>query len=90
MENQQPKPDNNMVWAIICTLLCCLPLGIASIVYATKVDGLYAAGNYEAAKNASEQSKKFSKWGMISAAVIIVIYVIIAVVFGASAIALSH
>ena len=33
-----PKPDNWLVWAILSTILCCLPLGIVSIIYATKVD----------------------------------------------------
>ena len=30
---------NNLVWAILTTLFCCLPLGIVSIVHAAKVDG---------------------------------------------------
>ena len=29
-----PKPDNNLVLAIICTICCCLPLGIVGIVKA--------------------------------------------------------
>jgi hypothetical protein len=45
-----PKPDNNMVWGILTTILCCLPLGIVSIVYASKVDSYYAAGQYTAAQ----------------------------------------
>ncbi len=32
------KPDNFLVWAILSTVLCCLPLGIVAIVYANKVD----------------------------------------------------
>ena len=31
-----PPPDNNLVWAILCTVLCCLPLGIVSIIKSTK------------------------------------------------------
>ena len=30
----QPKPDSNLVWGILATILCCLPLGIVSIVKA--------------------------------------------------------
>lgn len=33
----QPKPDSNLVWGILTTILCCLPLGIVSIVKASKV-----------------------------------------------------
>ena len=39
-----PKPNNHLAWAILSTIFCCLPLGIVSIVYSSKVDGLYNAG----------------------------------------------
>ena len=44
-----PKPDNNMVLAIACTVCCCLPLGIVGIIKASKVNGLYLTKQYEAA-----------------------------------------
>ena len=65
MENQISKPDNNLVWAILSTILCCLPLGIVSIVYAAKVDGLYASGDYAGAKDASDKAKKFAIIGAV-------------------------
>lgn len=82
MENQQPKPETNMVWAILCTLLCCLPLGIVAIVNASKVDGLYLAGNYEAAKQASDNAKKYSKYGAIIAVVGVILYFLFFAVVG--------
>ena len=48
MENQN-KPDNNLLWAILSTVFCCLPLGIVSIIYAIKVDDLYKHGDYQGA-----------------------------------------
>jgi hypothetical protein len=30
----QENIPNHLVWAILATLFCCLPLGIVSIVYA--------------------------------------------------------
>ena len=30
MENQQPKPNDYLVWSILTTLFCCLPIGIAA------------------------------------------------------------
>ena len=33
---------NNLVWAILATLFCCLPGGIVAIVYAARVDGKLA------------------------------------------------
>ncbi|MDO4709008.1 MAG: CD225/dispanin family protein [Pseudomonadota bacterium] len=77
--NSSAKIPNNLVWAILSTLFCCLPLGIVSIVHAAKVDGLVAAGDYAAAQQASDNAKK---WAMISAGVGIVlglIYLILAV-----------
>ena len=44
-----PKPDNNMVLAIACTVCCCLPFGIVGIIKASKVNGLYLTKQYEAA-----------------------------------------
>lgn len=59
-----PKPDNNLVLAIICTICCCLPLGIVGIVKANKVNGLYYAKQYEAANLAAQEAKKWSLIGM--------------------------
>ena len=50
----EPCPPTNLVWAIITTVLCCIPAGIVAIVYATKVTNKYRAGDIEGAKRASE------------------------------------
>ena len=55
-----PKPDNYLVWAILSTLFCCLPLGIASIVFAAQVDGKYNSGDYVGAQASSASAKKFA------------------------------
>jgi hypothetical protein len=60
-----PKPNNHLAWAILSTLFCCLPLGIVSIVYASKVDGLYNAGDYVGAYNAASQAQNYALWGTI-------------------------
>lgn len=49
------KPDNFLPWAIISTILCCLPFGIVAIVYATQVDSYWFSGNYEASRRAAEE-----------------------------------
>ena len=69
----QAEPDSHLVWAILSTVLCCLPLGIVSIVYSTKVSGLWAQGRYAEAQSASESAKK---WAIIAAVVGIVVSVI--------------
>jgi len=42
--NYGPPPDNNMVWAILSTVLCCLPLGVVSIVKSSQVSSLWFQG----------------------------------------------
>ncbi|NDV80998.1 CD225/dispanin family protein [Bacteroides sp. 51] len=54
------KPDNNLVWAILTTVLCCLPFGVAAIVYSTKVDSAWNSGNYDEALDAARKAATFS------------------------------
>ena len=53
-QTTEPCPPTNLVWAIITTLLCCLPAGIVAIIYALKVTNKYREGDIEGAKRASE------------------------------------
>ena len=73
MDNNQ-KPKSNLVWAIIATVFCCIPLGIAAIYYASKVDELWKEGNYEAANKASKKAKGYSLWSVIGGVVLFEIY----------------
>ncbi|MFR7807957.1 MAG: CD225/dispanin family protein, partial [Butyricimonas faecihominis] len=57
--NNNSKPDNWLIWAILSTVLCCLPLGIVSIIYATKVDNLWNSGQQEEAIKASNMARLF-------------------------------
>ncbi|MHC3002862.1 CD225/dispanin family protein [Gordonia sp. GN26] len=85
-----PEPDNNLVWAILSTILCCLPLGIVSIVKSLSVRKLWMAGDFAGAQRAADEAKKWAIWGAIAGIVgsilIVVIYFVIAVlIIGASA-----
>jgi hypothetical protein len=70
---QRPKPDNYLVWAILSLVLCCMPLGIVSVVYASQVDGHYARGDYASAEQASASAKK---WAIASALTVVVLFVL--------------
>ena len=85
--NQQmpPQPENYLVWAILVTILCCLPFGVASIIYSTKVSSLYAQGDYNGAVDASQKAKKFAMIGGIGGLVFIIVYVIFMVIASAGA-----
>ncbi len=66
---QQIPPPNYLVWAILTTILCCLPFGIVSIVYAAQVNSKWQMGDYEGAKLSSKNAKL---WALISFGVAIV------------------
>jgi len=48
---------NYLVHSIMVTLCCCLPFGIAAIVFAAKVDGLTSSGRIAEAQEASRKAK---------------------------------
>lgn len=62
--------------AILTTICCCLPLGIVAIIKASKVNGLYVAGQYAAAMQAAADAKKWSMIGIICGAIINIAYFI--------------
>ena len=59
----RPHVPNHLVWAILVTIFCCQPTGIVAIVYAAQVNGMLDAGNYDAARNASNSAKT---WAIVS------------------------
>lgn len=58
------KPDNFLVWAVLSTVMCCVPTGVVAILYSNKVDGLWNAGQYDEAEEALRKAKM---WTYISA-----------------------
>ncbi|MDD7065179.1 MAG: CD225/dispanin family protein [Sodaliphilus pleomorphus] len=76
-----PMPDTYMVWAILVTVLCCLPFGIVSIVKASQVSSLYYQGNYAEARAASRAARNWAIASAVSSGAIVLVYV--AVFFGA-------
>ena len=81
MENKPPRPSSYLALAIISTILCCLPLGIVSIIYATKVNSAYEDGNYEQALSASKNAKT---WGLVSVGIAILGWILYLLIFGAA------
>ena len=74
---------NHLVWAILTTLFCCLPLGIVSIVYAAQVDGKRAAGDIDGAR---EASRKAGMWALLSAFGLPLLLVLWLILFGGLAV----
>jgi len=63
-------------WSIFSTLCCCLPLGIAAIIFSRKVQDANMMGETSKAEEASRKAKIIN----ISALVIGIIFLIINVV----------
>ena len=75
MNTTTAQVPNNLVWAILSTLFCCLPAGIVSIVYAAQVNGKLAAGDYNGAVSASNNARTWA-WVSVIAGVVVVVLVL--------------
>ena len=73
-------PKNWLIESILVTLFCCLPFGIAGIVFAAQVNSKYAAGDYAGAQKASQDAAKWTKIGFFVGIGVIILYMI--AVFG--------
>jgi len=76
-----PAIQTYLVPAILVTLFCFLPTGIAAIVYASQVNSKRSIGDYDGAMRASKQARM---WTIISLAVGLVFLVIIIIATAAS------
>ncbi|WP_051285241.1 CD225/dispanin family protein [Aequorivita capsosiphonis] len=72
-----PPPDNNLVWAILCTVLCCMPLGIVSIIKSTQVKELWLKGDTAGAQKAANDAKKWAIWGAVIGPVIYILFLVV-------------
>lgn len=79
METKPARPSSYLALAIVSTILCCLPTGIVSIIYATKVNGLYEDGKYDESIKASKSAKT---WGYISVGIALFGWIIYVLFFG--------
>lgn len=76
----KPAKPANMLWlCILTTACCCMPLGIVSIIYATKVDSAYNVGNYQEAEDNAKKARLFAIIGAVAGFIGIILYTIIMV-----------
>ncbi len=82
---QQPPstpPKNWLVESILVTLFCCLPFGIAGIVFASQVNSKFIAGDYTGALQSSKDAAKWTKIGFWIGLAGLAIYILCVFVFG--------
>lgn len=85
MSELNTPPKNYLVESILVTIFCCLPFGIAGIVFASQVNSKFNSGDIEGANKASQDAKKWMKWGLISGVVFLVLYFIFLFAMGGMA-----
>lgn len=54
---QEPMPPTYLVWSIIATICCCLPAGVAAIIFSSQVSSRYYARDFKGARRASRQAE---------------------------------
>jgi len=75
----QKTVPNYLVQAILVTIFCCLPFGIAAIVYAAQVNSKLQIGDYEGAVQSSDKAKQFCWIAFGLGLVVGVIYLLITI-----------
>lgn len=89
MDSTQQNIPNYLVQSILVTVFCCLPSGIAAIIFSSQVNTKLAAGDFE---GALESSKKAKLWCWVSFGIgggIALIYLIIIAIYGAAIIGMA-
>lgn len=56
-------PKNWLVESILVTIFCCLPFGIAGIVFASQVNAKHALADYQGALKASREARRWTLIG---------------------------
>jgi Interferon-induced transmembrane protein/TIR domain len=72
------RPENYLVWSILVTLFCCLPLGAVAIYYSTQVNKHYDAGDMAKALQASKTTRTWIIVCAVTGLAVFAIYVIAA------------
>jgi len=82
VNTSSPAVSNNLVWAILATIFCCLPLGIVSIINAAKVNGLLAAGDVAGARDAADKAKKWAIYAAAAGIIVTILYFVLVMMLG--------
>jgi hypothetical protein len=78
--NSPPHVPDYLIWAILETIFCCLPFGIAGIVFAAMANSAKQQGNFPLAMDHAKKAKLFLLIGLAGWACIVIFYIVIMVV----------
>lgn len=77
-----PPPKNYLIVSILALVLCCNPIAIVAIVYASQVDQKYRQGDLAGAQQASDSAKKWLIITGIAYAFFVVVWFLLAAIAG--------
>ncbi len=72
-----PPPKNWQTESIIALILCCWPLALVGLLSASKVNDLWARGEYAAAREAAAKAETWTKWSFGLGFFLIIIVVLL-------------
>lgn len=76
---EYPHVANHMAWAVLATVLVCLPAGIVAIVYASQVNPKMAAGDVAGARASAHKAAVWC-WGSLAISTTLAIVFTLAIV----------
>jgi Interferon-induced transmembrane protein len=77
-----PRPKNWLIESILATIFCCLPFGVAGIVFAAQVNSKYDEGDYEGALRSSKEAGRWTKISFFVQLAIVILWGIGAIIWG--------
>lgn len=74
------QPDNYLWLAILVTVLCCVPFGIVSIIFSSKVSSCWSSGDADGAVMYSRKAKNWALWGIGLSLALGILYIALIVI----------
>lgn len=84
VRSSPPTVPNYLPWAIVATILCCIPGGIVAIVYSNKANTLAAAGDIASARRSADSARVWLIISVIVGVLASIFLLFIGIVDGAS------
>jgi hypothetical protein len=85
-QSDQPKPErpnNHLIWSVVCLACCCMPIGAYAIYCSMRVDTLYKRGEYVEAQIYAGRAKTWALVGVVLGLLFSVTYFLVLLAIGA-------
>lgn len=73
----RPQIPDYLVWSILETLCCCVPLGIVAIVFSVKANSAKQQGDYQTAMECANKAKMYLWIGFGFGLLVIILNIVI-------------